>query len=269
MVLDTLDGLIARLTNSSTAFGVQLDSLADVVSFGLAPGDPGVHVGPVAASTARVGGRLHLRHSRGHAPRALQHPDDHRHRQAAFRRPAEPRRRRRDRLDRLSVTRTDCRSRARRCRRWRWSSSRRVLMVSTIRFRSVKAIDMGWRRSYLALFLAAVALALIASHPRLALVIMSYSYVAFACLMWGLTKLGKRHGGEEARLEEVPDDTWSRRENPFSQGGGRPVDRVLETHGLPYRSLAQLQRSDPASRDPSARPPIVPQLQCREFRERT
>ena len=37
MVLDTLDGLIARLTNSSTAFGVQLDSLADVVSFGLAP----------------------------------------------------------------------------------------------------------------------------------------------------------------------------------------------------------------------------------------
>src|SRR5688572_31340466 len=37
MVLDSLDGFIARLTNSSTAFGVQLDSLADVVSFGLAP----------------------------------------------------------------------------------------------------------------------------------------------------------------------------------------------------------------------------------------
>ena len=37
MVLDTLDGFIARLTNSSSAFGVELDSLADVVSFGLAP----------------------------------------------------------------------------------------------------------------------------------------------------------------------------------------------------------------------------------------
>ena len=37
MVLDTLDGFFARLTNSSTAFGVQLDSLADMVSFGLAP----------------------------------------------------------------------------------------------------------------------------------------------------------------------------------------------------------------------------------------
>src|SRR5690606_33393416 len=37
MVLDTLDGYLARLTNSSTAFGLELDSLADVVSFGLAP----------------------------------------------------------------------------------------------------------------------------------------------------------------------------------------------------------------------------------------
>src|SRR5687768_209637 len=37
MVLDTLDGFVARLTKSTSAFGVQLDSLADVVSFGLAP----------------------------------------------------------------------------------------------------------------------------------------------------------------------------------------------------------------------------------------
>src|SRR6187200_3321121 len=37
MILDTLDGFFARLTNSSTAFGVQLDSLADVISFGMAP----------------------------------------------------------------------------------------------------------------------------------------------------------------------------------------------------------------------------------------
>ena len=37
MVLDTLDGMIARLTNTTSAFGVQLDSLADVVSFGMAP----------------------------------------------------------------------------------------------------------------------------------------------------------------------------------------------------------------------------------------
>ncbi len=37
IILDVLDGRIARLTNSSTGFGLQLDSLADVISFGIAP----------------------------------------------------------------------------------------------------------------------------------------------------------------------------------------------------------------------------------------
>jgi CDP-diacylglycerol--serine O-phosphatidyltransferase len=34
---DTIDGRVARLTKTQSAFGVQIDSLADVVSFGLAP----------------------------------------------------------------------------------------------------------------------------------------------------------------------------------------------------------------------------------------
>ena len=34
---DILDGRVARLMNSSSEFGVQLDSLADLISFGLAP----------------------------------------------------------------------------------------------------------------------------------------------------------------------------------------------------------------------------------------
>ena len=36
-VFDTLDGLMARITRSSSQFGVELDSLSDVVSFGAAP----------------------------------------------------------------------------------------------------------------------------------------------------------------------------------------------------------------------------------------
>lgn len=36
-IFDGLDGLMARLTKSSSAFGVQIDSLSDVVSFGAAP----------------------------------------------------------------------------------------------------------------------------------------------------------------------------------------------------------------------------------------
>ena len=37
MVLDSLDGRVARITNTQTAFGAELDSIADMVSFGAAP----------------------------------------------------------------------------------------------------------------------------------------------------------------------------------------------------------------------------------------
>ncbi len=37
-VFDKLDGKIARATNTTSKFGVEYDSLADLISFGLAPG---------------------------------------------------------------------------------------------------------------------------------------------------------------------------------------------------------------------------------------
>lgn len=37
-VFDTLDGRVARFTNSTSRFGAEYDSLSDLVSFGLAPG---------------------------------------------------------------------------------------------------------------------------------------------------------------------------------------------------------------------------------------
>jgi CDP-diacylglycerol--serine O-phosphatidyltransferase len=37
MVMDGLDGRIARMTNTQSAFGAEYDSLADMVAFGLAP----------------------------------------------------------------------------------------------------------------------------------------------------------------------------------------------------------------------------------------
>ncbi len=36
-LLDRVDGWVARLTGTTSAFGVELDSLADVISFGMAP----------------------------------------------------------------------------------------------------------------------------------------------------------------------------------------------------------------------------------------
>lgn len=37
MLFDSLDGRVARMTRTQSAFGLQLDSLADIVSFGVAP----------------------------------------------------------------------------------------------------------------------------------------------------------------------------------------------------------------------------------------
>lgn len=68
MVLDGLDGRVARLTNTQSEFGVQYDSLSDMVSFGVAPAvvtylwafaDLG-RVGLFAAFVHMAGGALRL-----------------------------------------------------------------------------------------------------------------------------------------------------------------------------------------------------------------
>jgi len=37
-IFDVLDGWVARVTHTATRFGIEMDSLADVISFGVAPG---------------------------------------------------------------------------------------------------------------------------------------------------------------------------------------------------------------------------------------
>jgi CDP-diacylglycerol--serine O-phosphatidyltransferase len=190
MVIDMLDGLIARLTNSQSAFGAELDSLADVVSFGLAPailaftwglwplGRLGWAAGFIYVTAAALRlARFNIQSSSGDKkyfagmpspaaagviastvylwPWGLQDP-----RAAA---PA------------LAVVLVPA-----------------FLMVSTVRFRSIKAIDVGWRRSYFVLFLGAIVIALIATNPRLALVVMAYSYLAGAVAIYLYARLRRR-----------------------------------------------------------------------------
>jgi CDP-diacylglycerol--serine O-phosphatidyltransferase len=193
MVLDMLDGFIARLTNSSTAFGLELDSLADVVSFGLAPailaftwglwplGRLGWAVGflYVTAAAMRLA-RFNMQAKSAGIP-------DKRYFVGMPSPPAagviaatvyfypwgvtDPR----VALAALAMVLVPA-----------------LLMVSTIRFRSVKAIDVGWRRSYFALFLGAVIIALVATQPRLALVVMAYSYLVFAVISWIVGRVHRR-----------------------------------------------------------------------------
>ena len=191
MVLDALDGFLARLTNSTSAFGVELDSLADVVSFGLAPailaftwglwplGRLGWAVGFVYVTAAamrlarfniQTGGTTDKRFFVGLAspsaaaviastvfiyPWGLQDT----------------------RVAVLAIPMVLVPG---------------FLMVSTIRFRSIKSIDVGWRRSYLALFLAALTIALIAAHPRVALVALAYTYVLWGVVMFVIARLRRK-----------------------------------------------------------------------------
>ena len=191
MVLDTVDGYVARLTKSSTAFGVELDSLADVISFGLAPAIlaftwglwPLKRLGWAAgflyvAATAMRLARFNIQSG---------NPGDKRY-FAGMPSPAA-----------ASVI-------ASTVYLWPWGLQDpraaapalavvlvpAFLMVSTVRFRSIKAIDVGWRRSYFVLFLGAIGLALIASHPRYALVAMSYTYTLWAVISVLVTRLRRR-----------------------------------------------------------------------------
>jgi CDP-diacylglycerol---serine O-phosphatidyltransferase len=191
MVVDTLDGFFARLTHSQSAFGAELDSLADVVSFGVAPaimaftwglwslGRLGWAAGFIyVAATAMRLARFNIQSTTAYDKRYF----------AGLPSPAA-----------AAVTASTVYLYP-----WGIQDYRAAvlalpmllvpgfLMVSTIRFRSIKAIDVGWRRSYLALLLGVVVLALIASHPRIALVVLSYSYVLAAIAIYLYGRIRRR-----------------------------------------------------------------------------
>ena len=67
-----------------------------------------------------------------------------------------------------------------------------LLMVSTIRFRSFKTLDLGWRRSYLYLFLIAAGLAAIATEPRVMLLALAYGYLASGLIGLAYSRLRRR-----------------------------------------------------------------------------
>jgi len=190
MVIDMLDGLIARLTNSQSAFGAELDSLADVVSFGLAPailaftwglwplGRLGWAAGFIYVTAAALRlARFNIQSSSGDKKYFAGMPS-----------PAA--------AGVIAST----------VYLWPWGlqDSRAAapalavvlvpafLMVSTVRFRSIKAIDVGWRRSYFVLFLGAIVIALVATNPRLALVVMAYSYLVGAVAIYAYSRLRRR-----------------------------------------------------------------------------
>jgi CDP-diacylglycerol---serine O-phosphatidyltransferase len=81
-----------------------------------------------------------------------------------------------------------------------------VLMVSTIRFRSFKTIDLQSRRPYTVLILIAAGIMLITTHPRYVLVAMAYAYLASGFIGLAITRFRHR-GGRGAAADTQPSST--------------------------------------------------------------
>jgi CDP-diacylglycerol--serine O-phosphatidyltransferase len=191
IVLDMLDGRIARLTGATSDFGVEFDSLADVISFGVAPsilafawglhplGRLGWAAAFIFAAAAAVRlARFNIQTGTPHDKRyfvgmpspaaagvpaatVFAYP-------AGFNTYAEA-------LPVLAMVIVPA-----------------LLMVSTIRFRSFKTFDLQARRSYPVLVLFAAALALLASHPDWILLALAYTYLASAFIGMAWHKLRRR-----------------------------------------------------------------------------
>jgi CDP-diacylglycerol--serine O-phosphatidyltransferase len=193
IVLDMLDGRIARMTNSATGFGLQLDSLADVISFGIAPSilafvwalsPVNQRIGWVAAFTFTICGAMrlarfniqagHLKHfvglpipAGGGAIAAIVH---------FFKEP----------VTNLVGA---------------WFMVGTVfliafLMVSTIRYSSFKYLTLG-RKSHFTILLLALLVALIYAYSRWTLLIVAVAYTLSGVTLRTWSMLRHRRPSEE------------------------------------------------------------------------
>jgi CDP-diacylglycerol--serine O-phosphatidyltransferase len=191
MVLDMLDGRIARMTGTTSEFGLQFDSLADVISFGIAPailtfswgltslGRWGwaagfVYLTAAAMRLARFNiqkGSVDKKYFVGMpSPAAATVPASTIFAYpAGFQHPVGA-------IPVLALVLVPA-----------------FLMVSTIKFRSFKTFDLQARRSYTVLIAIALLIALIFAHPALALVTLSYGYMLSAFIEIAASRM--RHRG--------------------------------------------------------------------------
>jgi len=204
-LLDGLDGRIARLTGGESEFGVQFDSLADIISFGIAPAvlsftwglQPLGRLGWAAGFMFVACAAMRL------ARFNIQHGGDKRYfvgmpSPAAAAVPA------------ATVYAYP----------WGLYDYREALpvllmvllpaalMVSTMRFRSFKTFDLQNRKPYQALVIIAVAIAAVATHPRAVLVVLAYGYLASAFIGQAMTRFRRRggRGGAAATASHEPAD---------------------------------------------------------------
>jgi CDP-diacylglycerol--serine O-phosphatidyltransferase len=194
-LLDGLDGRIARMTGGESEFGVQFDSLADIISFGIAPAvlsfnwglQPLGRLGWAAGFIFVACAAMRL------ARFNIQHGGDKRY----F-------------VGMPSPSAAAVPAATVYAYPWGLYDYRSALpvlivvllpaalMVSTIRFRSFKTFDLQSRKPYTVLVIIAVVIASIATHPRAVLVVLAYGYLASAFIGMAITRF--RHRGERGAV---------------------------------------------------------------------
>jgi CDP-diacylglycerol--serine O-phosphatidyltransferase len=200
IVLDMLDGRVARMTGATSDFGIEFDSLADVISFGVAPAimaftwglQPLGRIGWaagflfVAAAAVRLA-RFNIQSATQDkryfaglpspaaagvvASTVFAYPEGFEtagHAMAVLAMVIVP----------------------------------ALLMVSTVRFRSFKTFDLQSRRSYPVLLLVALGIAAVAAQPQYLLVALAYTYLASAFVGMGWSRLHRRGGPQGSEVQE-------------------------------------------------------------------
>ena len=207
IVVDMLDGRIARMTGTTSAFGMEFDSLADIISFGVAPailtfawglqplGRLGWAAGFLFLASAAVRlARFNIQsgsHDKRYfvgmpspaaagvlAATVFAYPSGfHTYIEA---------------LPVLAMIVVPA-----------------LLMVSTVRFRSFKNVDLQARRKYPVLLLVALGLVLLAARPELVLVVLAYGYLGMTVVETAWHRLRRRKNHETQADAVVAEDTIS------------------------------------------------------------
>lgn len=192
IVFDMLDGRIARMTGTTSDFGEQLDSLADLVSFGVAPAvlafqwglQPLGRLGWAAGFLFITAAALRL------ARFNVQTPTD-RHYFVGMPSPAA--------AAVVATTVFYLPDGLHTFPHALWALGVVIvpagLMVSTIRFRSFKAIDLHAHRAYQWLIALAVLVAAVAGRPHEVLLVIAYGYLFSALVGLVLARLRPEHLG--------------------------------------------------------------------------
>jgi CDP-diacylglycerol--serine O-phosphatidyltransferase len=207
IVVDMLDGRIARMTGTTSAFGVEFDSLADIISFGVAPailtfawglqplGRLGWAAGFLFLASAAVRlARFNIQagsHDKRYfvgmpspaaagvlAATVFAYP-------SGFQSYAEA-------LPVLAMIVVPA-----------------LLMVSTVRFRSFKNLDLHSRQKYPVLLLVALGLVLLAARPELVLVALAYGYLGMTLVETAWHRLRRRKHHKTPADAVVTEETVS------------------------------------------------------------